>query len=576
MILDLSNGEICNVQNQYKKTIIKNNLKPLIMKTLLIITTYLLLSTWVSAQEVPDDSSYEAHVISHYQRGNSLGWTISLEPHTVMRNLHNLNAHLDILSAPETYNAKETEVNLEQLTIDFSLPSESIKNMLNLQKNRSNKLQNAKTDDALVMKLDSAVSSFRKLIYNYNPQGELIETITHFRDLNGNWNPYYKMEFTEEPNLLQTVYYLYNAEEEGWDNYYKENRIYGESNEIVQVNTYMWQSFISVWLPDGQMEYFYDESGNNTEYTFLMWDGLVFYPYYHKASNYNEQNVLLESIEKLYNLELNQLVNEIRIQNSVNAEGHIENSLTSFWNTENELWENNAVSDFIYNNQGLVYSIENSLWQPENNVFIRKSRTEYFYQNGDEIATGMNFIWSEEMGDWIGFDKYDRALDAVGNEVSFNYSFWNSEINNWSPLFKTERTHDTSILAVNILLPVGFPDTESMLLEEDFYQYSEGNHVLTSNTQFYYTPLSIISGMAGHPENIKVSIYPNPCREIINVMIDQTAPYTFELYDIAGKQVIQQREVPTSQINTSGLDSGIYVYRIHGNGEVMTGKIIKE
>ncbi len=546
------------------------------MKTLLTITALILLSSLANAQILPVDSQYEGHKSDLNQGGNSSGWTIPLEPFIVMQNLQDLRSYPHKLPAPETYYAHVTDMNQQPLIIGCTLPLVPLTEMHNLEKFGSNKFLNPKSDGETLMKLDSSVSEQDKQTYTYNSEGKLVERKWFSKDMDGNWKPNYRKQFSEEPNLLQEIYSQYNTSEEAWEYYNKNENIYNDSNLIIETNHYSWQPNLSIWLLDGQMEYIYDENGNNTEFTVHVWEGLTSYPYYQKESSYSDQHVLIQSIEKINNPEFNQLVNMRRIVKSVNAEGHIENSLTTLWNSETETWENRALSDFIYNNQGLVYSRENSVWQEQNNVFIRQSRTEYFYQNGTEIATEINSSWSQEFGEWVGLNKYDRVLDGFGNQESLNYSYWNSQISNWTPFFKTERIHDTSISSEDIILPVDFTETPSMLLQEDLYQYLGNNYELNASTQFYYTPLSIVSGINEHHDNIQVSIYPNPCREIINVGVVNTVPYTFELYDITGKRVIQQVETTSTQIGTTGLSSGIYIYRIHSNGLDITGKIIKE
>lgn len=546
------------------------------MKTLLTITAIFLLLSFANAQVLPSNFQHEADKNTLNQGGKTFGWSIPLEPFIVMHNLQDLNSRVDILPAPDTYYANEIDADNGQLIIDCSLPLEPLTAMHNLQVYGSNKLLTPKTNGETIMKLDSSISELNKSTYAYNSEGRLMERIAFSKNNDGTWKPNYKTEYSQEDNLLQEIFSQYNTQEEAWQYYYKNEDIYSDSFLLLHSNHYIWQPNLSLWKPDGQKDYSYDENGNNSNYTVYLWQGSTSYTYYQKESSFSDQNVLIHSVEKINNQGLNQLDNLRDIFNTINAEGQIEHTLTSMWNNNTQVWENNALSDFIYNNQGLVYSVENSSWDDQSNTFIRESRTEYFYQIDNEIQTEINSSWSELFGEWIGLDKSERVLDGFDNQESLNYSYWNNQINNWSPFFKTERIHDTSISTEDIILPDDFADTHSMLLQEDLYQYFGNNYELNSSTQFFYSPVSIVSGIDENRENIKVSIYPNPCIDIVNVAVGESIPYTFELYDISGKQVIEQAGTASTQIRTSGLNSGIYVYRIHSNGLDMSGKIIKE
>ena len=546
------------------------------MKTLLTITSFILLLSFGNAQVSPPNFQYEAQKSSLNEGGKTSGWSIPLEPFIVMHNLQDLDSRVHILPAPDTYYANEIDANPGQLIIDCSLPLVPLTVMHNLQMEGSTKILTPKTNGETMMKLDSSVSELNKSTYAYDDDQRLIEKIEFSKNIDGSWKPNYKIEYSKEGNVFLEIFSQFNTQEDAWQYYYKNEDIYSESFLLLHSNHYIWQPNFSLWKSDGQKDYSYDENGNNTNYTVYLWQGSTSYIYYQKESSFSDQNVLIHSVEKINNQGLNQLINLRDILNTINAEGQIENSLISIWNNDTQVWGNNALSDFIYNIQGLVYSVENSSWDDQSNTFVRESRTEYFYQNDNELYTEINSSWSELFGEWIGLDKYDRVLDGFGNEESLNYSYWNSQINNWSPYFKTERIHDTSVPTENIILPDDFAETPSMLLQEDVYQYFANNYLLNSSTQFFYSPVSITSGIDENRANIEVSIYPNPCSEIINIAIGQSLPYIFELYDISGKQVFLKEGNASTQIRTSGLDSGIYIYRINSDGVEISGKIIKQ
>jgi hypothetical protein len=75
-------------------------------------------------------------------------------------------------------------------------------------------------------------------------------------------------------------------------------------------------------------------------------------------------------------------------------------------------------------------------------------------------------------------------------------------------------------------------------------------------------------------ETISATVYPNPFNNSLHIESNITFK-TMELYDVLGKQIINQPFV--SQFNTSSLAQGMYFLRlITQDGEVLVKKVVKE
>lgn len=72
-------------------------------------------------------------------------------------------------------------------------------------------------------------------------------------------------------------------------------------------------------------------------------------------------------------------------------------------------------------------------------------------------------------------------------------------------------------------------------------------------------------------KNMEHTVYPNPVTDILTIKADATE-FVVEILDLTGKVVLTSRE---SQINTSNLQSGSYIYKLIASGSVSTGNIIK-
>lgn len=529
----------------------------------------------LSTTQIPQAPLHPEGHKSDLEQNTISQWTVPQVSASVMHDLQELTSISRILDVSHDYYANLMDLDLVMIPIDCTLPLVPVLASGYLQDN-SGKFLNSKLGDESLMKLDSSVSNSEKKMFSYNHDRRLIETSNFVKMNNGLWQPYSKIELSEVENTQQRHYSQYNTNTDQWDLVYKYDVIYNESGAIVEFKSYTWQPKMALWFAEVRGEYIYNEGGNITEFSINQWNGYAFETYFELIAFYTDQNVLLQSIEKVHDPEENQLVNIRLISNNINSDHRIENTLISFWNSEIGGWENKFLSAFIYNNQGLVYSKENSLWNEPEEAFVRESRTEYFYQMGNQITGEINLVWSDEFDEWVGLDKYQRVLDGYGNQSTIIYSYWNSEINNWSPLIKTERQHDTSVSVEFITVPANFPHSQSMLLQEDEYYYDQGNYVSDGSTTYFYSSASIISNTSKTSADPMVDIYPNPCRDILNVGVSQSIPYTFELYDITGKQITRQTLSGRSQIKTSDLSSGIYIYRIHTSGTEITGKIVKD
>lgn len=91
---------------------------------------------------------------------------------------------------------------------------------------------------------------------------------------------------------------------------------------------------------------------------------------------------------------------------------------------------------------------------------------------------------------------------------------------------------------------------------------------------------SVMSGIANvrMSEYANVQISPNPFNNFLFTYTQEKLPLTFELYDVLGKKILQQKITQSKErISISTLSPGIYLYTIKGEkGKVARGKIIKQ
>jgi hypothetical protein len=91
--------------------------------------------------------------------------------------------------------------------------------------------------------------------------------------------------------------------------------------------------------------------------------------------------------------------------------------------------------------------------------------------------------------------------------------------------------------------------------------------------------VAVCTGVNGITSYSDVNVYPNPFRNVVNVIVENVSEKSaFEVYDALGRLVIN---VPLKDhqtiVNTSELPGGVYSYRIKSSAEVIKqGKLIKD
>ena len=67
-------------------------------------------------------------------------------------------------------------------------------------------------------------------------------------------------------------------------------------------------------------------------------------------------------------------------------------------------------------------------------------------------------------------------------------------------------------------------------------------------------------------------MYPNPCSNIVN--IKHTKPFTVRVFDIRGTMVYFENTLSNITLNTSNLESGIYVVELISENQTLRKKLI--
>lgn len=99
---------------------------------------------------------------------------------------------------------------------------------------------------------------------------------------------------------------------------------------------------------------------------------------------------------------------------------------------------------------------------------------------------------------------------------------------------------------------------------------------IAGTVTFCSTPDCILGVTNIDQENLN-KLYPNPVAHTLNIELNNSASYSLVLVNSMGQQAGQYSfNGNRFSIDLSGYSNGLYVYRISGNGSVLSGTLIKE
>ena len=93
----------------------------------------------------------------------------------------------------------------------------------------------------------------------------------------------------------------------------------------------------------------------------------------------------------------------------------------------------------------------------------------------------------------------------------------------------------------------------------------------------YSNEVTVSDALLGVETNalLDALVYPNPTKNILNILTNNVTINSISIYDMLGKEVLTTKEVNNS-IDVSSLKSGIYLVKIATNEASVTKKIVKE
>lgn len=170
------------------------------------------------------------------------------------------------------------------------------------------------------------------------------------------------------------------------------------------------------WIEQSQIQYDYDENGNQTKEVHYYKDGNQWresYKYEYKYKVVNGENKLVES------------------------------AYYDGWDDADDDWRGSYFNYYEYDIDGNVTLSESlSGWNEETHNWNSGDRFEYAYEEGNQTLYA-SYSWESATGSWHGISKYENGYDN-GNQTMYASYFWNYETNSWQGSFMYTYEYDSN------------------------------------------------------------------------------------------------------------------------------------
>jgi len=227
----------------------------------------------------------------------------------------------------------------------------------------------------------------------------------------------------------------------------------------------------------------------------------------------------------------------------------------------------------------LVYEYDRIIVDSGNHVSYWPAQTEKFTRNR------FGNLLNSPAGD-VGISGFDDNLFSSESFI-LNSSYYNIgadtvQVNNWIERNFSWFSNDldspcTVVQIIDGISPYYLFNTHQGLVQD--WEYGQGFNLFTTligariNGVVYGDP-DIDTGIEG-PASSPISIYPNPCVDIVTVKTGNRQYDRFEIHDIFGRLLTTEPCLSDlSRINLSQFPSGVYLLKCIGKNSV-TEKIVK-
>ena len=399
----------------------------------------------------------------------------------------------------------------------------------------------------------------------------------HYNEVAGEWVNVSRDEFLYDANgnNISDIYSGWDTETATYAAEDKQEFSYNDNGDMISETYATWDIATSQWIYSGNWEYTYNSDGTMAFDIFSMWDettslwmllGKVEFVY-----NSN-RNVVAQNFY-FFNLVSNTWMNSSKIENAYNSAGDISLSTHYTWNMINNLWENSSKTEYTYNTGGSLVMEISAQWDNISSQWMNMTKNVYSYDGNGFMTLEIDYQWSTSAMQWINFEKYENTFDGNMNLVTGIYSDWVGGA--WTITEKDEYAYNNAYLFNQLILPWGFQDAavEFRHMLTGITEYYGSSLVLTAKSLFNYSMVGT-TGIVESAVN-QATIFPQPSTGLVTFSWENKNKFfDLMLYDVNQRIVLNRQIENNGIVSLAGLASGIYFYKLTGNGNTMcAGKL---
>ncbi|MCA1752530.1 MAG: T9SS type A sorting domain-containing protein [Cryomorphaceae bacterium] len=403
--------------------------------------------------------------------------------------------------------AEERGMKLLEEQRNFNFPEKSI---------IANQKTKAKSASNFSARLDSLVSDAGiKLEWTFDEHGNNTFEKLSLGSPEESWTDQRQIDITydEEDLPIERITMVWSISQLELQQDSRETFTYQEDGLMAETIEYDWYS--DVWMPDTKYVFEYDEQDNLSEVVRFQWDAINegFEEFGKEDYTYNETGGLLEF--RISNRVANEWVNSAKETYTLDSDDNTVLAIISFWQVLSETWYPVYSDEYTYNSDGLEIEVVNFSWSAAVEDFTPDAKTVRVYNDSDKLLSEEFFFWSNQDSGWQpGYlDTFD--YDEAGNrDVIVNYE-WDENSQDYLPFDMFTGNFNNDYPVSDIMLPelLIVDGIDHMPLASSNYFYQSGEWVEETNEELYYTFFDVTSvkDVSGSP----FAVYPNPFRESI-------------------------------------------------------------
>ena len=418
----------------------------------------------------------------------------------------------------------------------------------------------------------------------YDIQGRAVKKINYSRFENTDPLTPHSLEFLnydEYGNLYCSELMDWNIYMLIWESQSKKEWVYNESGQIISLVTYSGNGYGSVeWFPIYKGENEYNDLGLLTEVINYHYSGEDWHP--SSRMTYSYEDVLkVESLIESWDDGLDNWVNIFNEFFQYNENDQLTVRLSRSWDISVNLWYDEVRITYTYNDEG------NEIQQIEERFNVASiqwhnySRTDHFWDNGllDYYIT----YGSADGTSWYSIFKHEYEYhDITSSLLSETKYYWNSVQNEWTPERLDEYGYDYSVSRDNLVIPYDicylltiFEFNYMPIFDRRFWWDEElGDWDLNNKHEYYFSPYIFSGNTEMYAE---ISSFPNPANEYFFITSPpEVTGKQILIYSLSGQLQLSTIIKADGSVDISGLNPGVYVYRINVDNKVYSNKIVVE